>query len=243
MAMLVGVSTYLKKNTKMRNAARMFYFLKQHASSKFRLSEVETLEDYFSQYQIDTYLKLLIAEGWIGKDNAGYLYLRGATFFKQKFGGNKKRDPDVKVPAHAVLSAASWRSLIDGSLVGFVALGFERAIKKEQSKSEASLIGGVKDPITISCSMLEERFGISTAQASRMRSNGAKSGLIENKENLEPKGLFLNPSQMAAFRETRKEVEASLSTKIYYRLIDGEVHIQKPNIINVDRSQFRFKKP
>jgi hypothetical protein len=91
--------------------------------------------------------------------------------------------------------------------------------------------------------MLEERFGISTAQASRMRSNGAKSGLIENKENLEPKGLFLNPSQMGAFRETRKEVEAGLSAKIYYRLIDGQVHIQWPNIINVDRSQFRFKKP
>lgn len=227
----------------MRNAARMFYFLKQRASSKFRLSDVETLTQHFSQYQIDTYLKLLIAEGWIGKDNNGHLYLRGAKFFKQKFGGNKKRDPDVKIPAGAVLSASCWRSFIDGALVGFATLGFERALRKQQRKREASLIGGVQDPITISCSMLEERFGISTAQASRMRSNGAKSGLIENKINLKPTGEFIPYSQLGRFRETRKEVEAVLSTKIYYRLIDGQVHIQKPNIINVDRSQFRFKKP
>jgi len=223
----------------MRNAARLFYFLKQHASSKFRLSDLPLIAESFSQYQLDTYIALLRKENWIGKDDNGYLYLRGHKFFKLKYGGNTKRDPSVRIPEGAVMNTQSWRDFIDGALVGFAALGFQKALRKSDRSKGASLKGGVNPTLLMSCSIFEKSFGVSRSEASRMRINGAKAGLLTNTINLHPTGYMIKHSDIANMREAHKDL--GISQGCYYRLIAGELHLQLPNIIDVNTSYFKLK--
>jgi len=228
----------LKKDTKLRNAARMFFILKQKTSGRFAFSEISALTEDFSEYQIKEYISLLIHHGWIGQDRAGYCYLRGAKFFKFKYGNRlKQREQVVKIPDYALFGKESWRNFISGALVGFAAMGLKRKLKKQRKDDGASLKGGVDSTVPLSLSILETTFQVSKSEASRMRQNGSQSGLITNKENLLPLGIFCGYEEMGALREAQ-EAHTNIPGKCF-RLVGGELNIQLANL--VEANEFFFK--
>lgn len=170
----------------------MWFWLKTHgAYNSFYHNELrKVLKPFFHTNQQLKYFKILAENGFVGRDSAGKIYLRGFnSMFGVRSGVTLGRRCLYKVSPEWTETKEAWLAFLAGVQVISVQKSIRRATCKVaiaqastpfESGGTSEAPGGSE--FAVSLENLSRSIGVSSTTASRLRSRAATAGLITNRQ-------------------------------------------------------------
>ena len=220
---------YANKNAKLRNASRLFCYLKTCRLQYFSPSDVVG----FTRAQIRASVDTLMSEGWIWQQASGRYVLCGKDFFEKKFGKLRK---DRSVVIHQKFTTKGmWRGFLDAAEIHLIQS--DLILTKEQRKlytvcrDRKSESGDPEREIGhwLSLEVLMSRSGKSKGECSKMLKRAKKANLVDVVPQYETQFLDGKPHVMS--KSDFPAFKALHGDKFVYHFDSSTVRKQLPNIV------------
>lgn len=220
-----------KSSAPLRNALRLYFWLKTHGYSASFYRRKVTLP--FTDKQQTIYFRTLIEYGIMGRDKHGKYYLRGRRwFFKQS--GNRSRMSAVVVEPHHTESAEAWRDFLRAVWT----LSVQRTVKRGASKVEKwaastpdesggnSGASRSASPLALSC--VAKAHGVSVMTAHRWMKSACRAGHMTRQRQFKRMGHLFSITGQCALEALKEHLRWALPK----RALQIEEFAQYAEVIN-----------